>query len=423
MFILITLEGAFRKWISTDLTFPLVAARDLIALATIIYAVKYRFITPNRTIDFLLIGWMFLVTIWGLFQLLLGVSNPIIFLIGLRFWCLYIGFGFAVGKMITKVHVLKIVRLCLWTAILMTPIAISQFLSPRGAFINTQLDGDESTVFTAAMGIVRVTGTFSFTYGYYCWLGLVTPLILWASVARQELSMSSRFSLVGLAALIVCTSVSGSRGTIVTFIAIFLASAFAALWLPGRRQKENILLISSIATIFVVFITFLLPNIVLSMNERFSSAARDQTVIENIFSRIFETLSGGDAALTSTSWIGSGIGLGNGLSAQLLVGEQLFLAGEFESGRILIEGGLLGAAYLFIKILILFGGSAKAYILSLKTKSVAPAFIWIGFLTAFFGWSSIGQLTAHGYLGLYVALAVFLLRPTRCKNTVNLKQQ
>ena len=69
-----------------------------------------------------------------------------------------------------------------------------QHYSPPGARINTQIDGDEESVFVAVVGVVRTTGTFSFTSGYATYMTMVAPLVFGFLGARKRNDSSSSCS-------------------------------------------------------------------------------------------------------------------------------------------------------------------------------------------------------------------------------------
>ena len=65
-------------------------------------------------------------------------------------------------------------RVAVWMpAVCMAPLVVLQHFSPPGARINSQVDSDEDDVFVVIAGVVRTTGTFSFTAGYTTFLALV----------------------------------------------------------------------------------------------------------------------------------------------------------------------------------------------------------------------------------------------------------
>ena len=94
--LMVILEGALRKWLSSSLTLPLVLARDALAVYTIFYALSRGHLHRQKDVTIFLLAWSCCVVMWGMLQLILGESNPKVLLIGLRFWLLYIWFACAV---------------------------------------------------------------------------------------------------------------------------------------------------------------------------------------------------------------------------------------------------------------------------------------------------------------------------------------
>ena len=143
-------------------------------------------------------AWSCLVLGWGLLQLVGGESSPIVMLIGLRFWLLYIWFAVAAAAAMNEADYRAAILAAALVMILLAPLAVLQHYSPPGARINTQVDGDEESVFVAVVGVVRTTGTFSFTSGYATYMAMVAPLVFGILGARKRTSRQLLFRDRGL---------------------------------------------------------------------------------------------------------------------------------------------------------------------------------------------------------------------------------
>ncbi len=406
MLLVLTVEGALRKWVTPSLTVPLVGIRDLLALGFVLLAMQLGYLSPRKALNAMMLVWISMVALWGMVQVIAGVSTPMMLAVGLRFWGLYLAFGLAVGQMMDREGLLRFIKICMWIIILTAPLAVFQFFSPPAAFINKQVDGDESSVFLVAMGVVRTTGTFSFTLGYTNLLALVTPLLMAAFMEQRRLGIRFSLAAAALAALAIATGVSGSRAAVVAFGGfVVFGGLFSVIFGRGELKLRALWMLASIA-LFAAALIALLPEAVEALTSRFAQAAKSEDFLERVAVMFF----GEDQVYQSLSWMGQGLGAGSGLASVISTGERLFLAGEAENSRVLAEGGALGVVYLGLKIMAMFIGGWMAIKESVRTNSSLPVLVWAGFFVAAFTWPAIGQLTSHGMMGIYVALAVFVIR-------------
>lgn len=406
MALILVIEGAFRKWVSPGLTVPLVGIRDMLAAGFIVLAWHLGYLSPKKPLNAAMLTWFALVVAWGLLQVIAGASSPMMLAVGLRFWCLYIAFGLAAGQMLDRQGMVRFVRLCMWLLVLMAPLTVFQFFSAPSAFINKQVDGDEADIFLVAAGVVRTTGTFSFTLGYTNFLHLISPLVIAGFMERRRLGISRSLSMVSITALMVATGVSGSRSAIVTLAGLVLfGSLFSFLMARGELKFKSMLLLLCVALLGAVVFA-VLPEAVEAITTRFQQASD----AEDFATRLGVMFFGGEDSFDALTFIGSGLGVGSGLASVVSTGQRLFLAGEAENARVLAEGGAIGVLYIFIKVFIAIAGAIVALKESVRINSSLPILIWAGFVVALFTWPSIGQLTSHGMLALYVALATFAIR-------------
>ena len=155
--LLVVAEGALRKWGSPALTNPLVLLRDLLALCGILWAVKERSLQLSRPAGQALLVWALVVVIWGFVQTLIIGGSPTVFIVGARFWLLYLGFAYAAGLTLSERDFRTIMTVLMCLVVLMAPLAVVQHYLPPSSFLNRQVDNDTS-VFLVTSGIVRTTG-------------------------------------------------------------------------------------------------------------------------------------------------------------------------------------------------------------------------------------------------------------------------
>ena len=415
--LVIILEGAMRKWVATASSLPLVLLRDVLALLLIFNAWRFGYFRRQKAIVTTMALWSCAVLGWGLLQLTAGESSPVLLVIGLRFWLLYTWFAVAAAASMTESDFRIAILVAVWTMVLMAPLAVLQHFSPVGARINAQTEGgDEEGVFVAVTGVVRTTGTFTFTAGFGYFMGLMAPLVLGMLSATKFVPRQYLVSIVVFMAFAVGTMVSGSRTAVVN------AGAMFGLYLVGRlvfsklRDKPAAAAAAVMAVLLVgVFALFFREAIDVTQT-RFAQASE----AENFTERVTSIFVGDTNNFSQMDWLGRGIGMGSNLATFVQFGNtNFFPLAESEGSRILLEGGLLGVAYIILKLAVIGIGLVRSLWISKLSHSTFPALLWAGVLVAGIAWSSLAQLTANGMLGVVLAFALLILRFPRIEIFLN----
>ena len=407
VFLIIVLEGAVRKWVSSSVTLPLLLVRDLLAIYVIAYALRNGTLQRQRGITRALLVWSCLVIAWGLLQLVVGESTPTVLLIGLRFWLLYIWFGVAAAAAMNEADYRAALRVAAWSLLLTAPLVVLQHFSPPGARINNQIDSDEADIFLVIADVVRTTGTFSFTAGYTTYLALMAPLVFAVVGSRKRPGRQTLVAAALFAAFVVSSMVSGSRAAVILSGAMVVAYFVGRLWL-ARGKSRSAALVGVIAGILLLAVLlYLFRGAIAITEQRFQEASE----VETFWGRIFTIFIGQSVAFDNFTWIGYGIGLGSNLANYVRTGSTgAFALAEVEASRILLEGGLIGYVFTVFKVGVIVVGVRKAWRLSKRLHSAYPILLWAVVSLALLTWSAIGQLTAHGLLGLMLAFGLLVFR-------------
>ncbi|MDM0114287.1 hypothetical protein QTI66_19190 [Variovorax sp. J22R133] len=351
--------------------------------------------------------WSACVIGWGLLQLTLGESNFSIYLIGLRFWLLYIWFALAVAATLTERDYVVALRVLLTLLVLMAPLSVLQHFSPPGAFVNASLDTDPDDVFVVVAGIVRTTGTFSFTAGLTTFLALCTPFALGVFEARKRNTRQRILALAIFASLVVCALVSGARAAFIFTGAMLMVYLLANLLFAPVRRKGSALLMAVLVLIVVGGLGFVFQGAIEATQQRFETAAES----EDLASRVVSALFGETGAFKHITWIGQGIGIGSNLAQYVQTGDRaIYVLAESESGRTLVEGGLLGWLFLAVKFSAVIAGLLAAMKRATRSHAVFPLLVWVGLAVATAGWPAIGQLTANALFGVYLAFGLLAFK-------------
>jgi len=407
--LIVVLEGALRKWLSSSLTLPLVLTRDALALYAIAHAFMQGHLHRYGIVSRILLAWSCCVFVWGMLQLIMGENETMVLLIGFRFWLLYVWFAFAVTASMSEHDYRVAIKTILWILVLTGPLVVLQSFSPVGARINTEIDSD-SEAFTVGRGIVRTTGTFSFTAGQAAFVAMCTPLAMLMLESRKRTKFQRLFSLAVLGAFLAAVVVSGSRGAILFSGSLFglylLGSVFLA---PGKRK-----VFALFATVFIVLMVglslYLFRDAVEATQERFETAAGAGDVLG---SRVIEAFVGEHDVLEKFTWTGHGLGMGSNMANYVKTsgeGERTFLLSETETGRSLLEAGLLGYLLIALKTAMGLVGVAKSIFQTLRTRRMFAMLLWIALFVAIFTWAYIGQLTINAILGVMLAVGLLAFK-------------
>jgi len=405
--LIVVFEGAIRKWVASSTTLPLILMRDLFALALILYAWWNGHLRRYAKVSMVLLAWSCCVIAWGLMQLMAGESSPIVFIIGLRFWLLYIWFAVAAAATMNEADYRIAVRAALIVMVVLAPLAVLQHYSPTGATINRQVDGDETSVFVAVAGVVRTTGTFSFTSGYAAYLVLIAPLIFGVLGAPKRNVFHRLFALIAFGAFLMGSVVSGSRTAVISS-AFMLAAYLAARFLFARtRDKPAALGAALVALVLAAAFILFFSDAVQVTQQRFQDAAGG----EDFGERLLSIFIGEPNVLSASNWLGQGLGAGSNLATSLRgAGAENFGLAESETGRIVLEGGLLGFAFVALKLVMLVAAFAYSVRLSAVRHTAFPVLMWLTTMIAIMTWQATAQLTSNALLGLLLAYFLLLFR-------------
>ena len=403
-------EGAVRKWLVQGYDTEIILIRDDL----VVYAIYYGFnnnIYKNDWKENLLFLWSFLVTFWCIIQLVGSDFNLFVSLIGIRNWVMYFWFSLLCLRCLGKKELEEISLIILYSIIPIGILVVYQHFSPAHHIINKQVgEFDEmGNVFMLALGIVRTTGTFSFTSGHSQYLAFLIPFIFLLMDGGYKNSISQINKTIIIISFFIAVVVSGSRATIM-FSGFMLIIFFMISIRLNRMTKVFFYLLS--ATLFTLLTLHFFGSAIDVTIARFEIAGGTSEL------RIVEMIFGSEETWSNFNFLGEGIGSGSNVSKIFI--EIPFPLGENELDRILNEGGLIGVVFFLFKfifsIIILF----KGYKISKDSNSIFPfiycVYMAVQLLTAHIT----GQLTSHAFtfLGLGI-LFVILNSYTNLDSHVN----
>ena len=407
--IILFFEGAARKWLSGSLTLPAILIRDFLCGYLIVFGYKEIFL--KKDIVFLQLSFLtsFILVIFILIQTIFVHKSVIIALIGIRFWVVYPLAAIIAALSINHKDYKIVVRYLAYSLFILVPLALVQYNLPPSSFLNKQVE-EEGYVFELVSGVVRVTGTFSFTLGYSIYMTFVLNLCYMVYLRNQYFNVTRFLSVVFLFLALMGCLISGSRAVAITtvFSLIFFVSA-----LIFSKQNKNTfivnLLILAILSISLVLVSN--SQYVYNISERFVSASYSEDLSLRLSNMIF----GESRFKLDPSLLGQGLGSGSNLTSQL-TGKDGFYLGETETARSYNESGLSFMLIIAAKLYFALCG----FYYSLKNIIVHRDFsifiLWFVAIQILFLWQLSAQLTVNGlgYLFLSIfALSIRYLDPAR----------
>ena len=403
VFFIVLFEGALRKWLNFP-SLALMALRDLIIFGSVLYGFKY--FNFRRFPEVILMLWTFIVLIWTLFQGVLEMIPAPVIVIGIRFWLLYLWFAVLCYRTFRSHDLKTIINVLYITIFPMITLVVMQHLSPVDSFINQQPPGG-GEIFIVIAGIVRPSGTFSFTIGYTTYLAMIGPFVLWLLADGRNFIQNYYYRLIIIGAYFLGVLVSGSRGAImlslfllfVYFISLIITKQF-------KLSKKTVIL----APIIIGVSLYLLAPIIERAFDANLSRIEDASQVENTSNRIFDTFVGANKTWENFKILGHGIGAGSNAAQKFMPNQEMFALGENEIDRILNEGGIIGAFFEVFKIIVSISSLFISLKLLLFRKFTLPILVWsymtIQLLTA----TTTGQITVNAFTFLSLGLSWYILK-------------
>ena len=359
--VVVILEGAVRKWFLPSATELVYFYKDVLMAATLIGYLRKRRKTPfviKRRLRVVLI-------MVGAFLLCCVVSlgmpagpHPLIGLLGLKAYCLYIPLAFITVRAFPDKE--RLIGFLKWYVLIILPVAIigiMQFLD-RGqeSTLNRYAVGEESAArivdiakFSTASGsyFVRITGTFSYVTGLTIYLPIMFAMLLaLTSLYSRRGGLSRGLKILyysALGASVVACFMTGSRGGVLSMVMIALVFY---LFTSGRQAIRRIQQITIVGVIvFVAFTSFFPQAYDAFYNRTFGTADR----VNEGWERMAASLSLPINEASYAGLFGYGIGLTqNGVPALMKrldladQGTPIPIGYEGESGRVTLELGVIG---------------------------------------------------------------------------------
>ena len=370
--VVVIVEGAVRKWFLPSVSELVYFYKDVLMVATLAGYFRKRNKTPlviQRRLKLLSIA-LGVFLLYTIFSLALSLEiHPLIGLLGLKAYCLYIPLAFITVRAFPDKE--RLIRFLKWYALIVLPVAaigVMQFsdTNQQSALnryaIGEQVPGKLSSVavFSTQAGsyFVRITSTFSYVSGLSVYLPIMFALLLAMSslFSKRGLSRGSKILYYSaLGATVVLGVMTGSRGAMLSMVVV---AVIFYLFTSGRQTVRRLQQIAVVGVILFVAFTSIFPQAYDAFYNR--TFGGDEQVSEG-WSRIAGALSLPINEASYAGMFGYGIGLTqNGVPAlmkRLGLAEQdnpLQMVSEGEPGRVTLELGVIGLVlYTLLRLILL----------------------------------------------------------------------
>jgi hypothetical protein len=361
--VVVVVEGAVRKWFFPSASELVYFYKDVLMIATLIGYFRTGQKPPlliKRHLKSVLL-------LLGIFTLYLvaaaalpGGPHPVIGLLGLRAYCLYVPLAFLLPRAFpTKDDLLNFLK---WYLLLVLPVAVigvMQFLDTDSRSVLNRYAINEETA-TGPRGVatfgtaaeiyyVRITSTFSYISGLAVYLPIMFALLLAITSlnSRKYLRRGIRMLFyVAVASTIVLSMMTGSRGAVLGIVLIACVFYFHTSRKSAFKRVQQI---AVVGVILYIALATLFPQVYDAFyNRTFGTEDR----MNEGWSRIASAFSLPINEASYAGILGYGVGLTQNAVPTLM--KRLDIPGptnpipigyEGESGRVMLELGIAGFVF------------------------------------------------------------------------------
>ncbi len=375
--ILLTVEGALRKWGIPSLQAPLLLIRDpLVFWIYIVAAMRGLSFTRNG----FFIPNLALAVIASVTATIFGVANALVTVYGLRTDYLQVPLIFLLPQILNRDDVLLLGKFFLWSALPMTALVVLQFRSPPGSFWNK---GAMATHYYT----VRPSGTFSFSNGLAYFYSFSSAFVLYGYLHKRTYPIW----LLGLVtfATLLAAGCSGSRGMILSIGLVVIAAVFCVV-MRGKGMG-GVLIAAALIAIAVSILSSLsvFHEATEQLQERFVDAGVNEQQQGGMLGRYFGTLFDAFDTAATVPFFGYGLGTGTNGAAALFSASSDLPWPESEWARLVFErGAILGLLQCAFRVALTYAIGMAAF-RAYRRDNILPLLLF----------AAVGQLVLNGQWG------------------------
>jgi hypothetical protein len=371
--VVVVLEGAIRKWFLPSLSELVYFYKDFLMLATLIGYARQRRKTPlaiKPRLKLISATLAIFVLYVSLAVAMPGGPHPVVGLLGLKAYCLYMPLAFITIRAFPTRE--RLIRLLKWYLLIVLPVAaigMMQFLdtNQQSALNRYALMEDTAGVgavdiakFSTAAGsyYIRITGTFSYITGLSVYLPVVFAFLLALTSLNDKRGVVPWLKVAyyaGIGATIVTSFMTGSRSSV---FSMGVAAVVFYSFTSGRQAFRRIRQIAIAGTVtYIAFANFFPDAYDAFYNRTFGEEER----VTEARGRIEGQLGLPVEEASYAGLFGYGIGLTQNsvpaLNKRLGISEEknpIPIPYESEPGRVTLELGVFGfLLYTILRLVLL----------------------------------------------------------------------
>lgn len=411
-YLLLIFEGVLRKWLFPDFSRLLFFIRDPVVALIYILAARHGF--WGEATAHLRIGVAFAVLSVAV-VIAQSFGNPgqagevlLLAVYGWRNYFFYIPLAFVIGAAFNADDIARLVR---WTLILSLPMAVltaAQYYAPINSPLNVGSADDASLQFQG-LGAdelhTRPMGTFTSALGTKLFVASTTAMLLATWLGGISMGGGWMLRIAATLAVLVCLSVSGSRGLVLhAGLLVVVAASLAFISRESRVTRRALWVPITLIAAGSLLAPLLLGDALQTFITRWNSAyaVESANFSWGVFGRALYGFVDFLHLFDDTPLAGYGLGLaGNaGTTLGATVGGKVPLSvAENDWARHIVDiGPVLGALFIAYRISITAWIGTRAFA---AARSGGSPVAWLFF--AFAGIDLLyGQITAHGSVNGYI---------------------
>lgn len=235
--IILFIEGAMRKWFLPGASDLFLIARDPIAFYVLILGWQIK-----RAKSFYFYFFFIFAVVNFILAITIGHQHLLVAVWGFRVYGIHIPAIFIFASALTKEHIYHITRLISISIMVMGPLVVLQYFSPKTAWVNIGVGGEGSSTFGGVADYFRPSGTFSFTtaLAYYILLATASLFTYALSPLRHKKERWRNLIVIGAAFTQILLVVFSLSRTVILQTVIIVAFVLFTYSTNKRNLKKII---------------------------------------------------------------------------------------------------------------------------------------------------------------------------------------
>ncbi len=345
LFLAILVEGIARKWLFPSQHQYFYFLRDPLVLTFYLIALRRGALRATGWCA-LWLGAAYFISVLSLLVYLVKNNDPLVWMLGLRSYFLYIPLAFIVAQTFDREDIGRFAQLMAVLAVPVAFVCVLQFDSSPGTQINLGAGGSKPPLL--AGDVMRTTGLLASDAQHVSYMAFTLSVLAAVLVSGKSLREKGTLLFLGVAATLTMMVVSGSRGVWFQGAGIFVG-ALAAFFLTRARGSRR-LRAAMVPLAAGILVAVLFTTVFTKAYDAFESRNRAARTFSNVTT---ERIVGMFLPrwMFESSIEGIGIGIATTGAAAFETGERALTHAESDWDRNFVELGLInGGVFVALRI-------------------------------------------------------------------------